>query len=147
MSHPAETSRTGSDSVASAPVGWREWASSRGAALGFDRAVSAESLALFRIAVGLHEGVRLTLAGIAELPSTRVVVPDDQFAARFTGASGVDLFPDTYEFDTDSFGNLPLYVSPLVDVGGVVTGYEALVNRFVPPGVVPPPTTGKGDRP
>lgn len=101
----------------------------------------------FRIAVGLHEGVRLTLAGIAELPSTRVVVPDDQFAARFTGASGVELFPDTYEFDTDSFGDLPLYVSPLVDVGGVVTGYEALVNRFVPPGVVPPPTTGKGGRP
>lgn len=101
----------------------------------------------FRITTGVHEGIRLTLAGIAELPSTRIVVPDDQFAARFVAPAGADLFPDTYEFATDAFGDLPLYVSPLVDVDGVVTGYEALVNRYVPPGVEVPPIASGEVRP
>jgi hypothetical protein len=87
----------------------------------------------FRIAEGVHRGVTLLIDSIVELPGVRVpVVPDDQFAARFT-APGAELASDMYWFASKSFGKLPLYISPLVDADGVTTGYEALVNRYVPP--------------
>ena len=85
-----------------------------------------------RIVGGAHDGVRLMIASIAELPNMTATVPDDQFAARFIAPSGVELASGMYWFTTRSFGKLPLYVSPLVDAAGRTTGYEALVNRYVP---------------
>lgn len=87
----------------------------------------------FRISDGAHAGVRLVVDGVAELPNMRAIdVPDDQFAARFVLDAGTALAAETYTFVTDSFGDLPLFVSPLVDADGTVQGYEALVNRHVP---------------
>jgi hypothetical protein len=87
----------------------------------------------FRIVGGAHEGVQLMIRSIAELPNMgAAVVPNDQFAARFAAAAGVELASDMYWFATKSFGKLPLYVAPLVDSNEQIVGYEALVNRYVP---------------
>ncbi len=87
----------------------------------------------FRIVGGAHDGVRLLISSIAELPNTRIVVQaEDQFAARFAAVSGVELASDMYWFATKSFGKMPLFISPLVSDSGLTVGYEALVNRYVP---------------
>lgn len=116
MSHPAETSRTGSDSVASAPVGWREWASSRGAALGFDRAVSAESLALFRIAVGL----------VMLLEAVSLFLPSESSGGR----SHLEVYyagrEVTFHLPYAGFGWLPLLPSPWMQGVGVLLGLGAV---------------------
>lgn len=114
----------------------------------FTRTTVTERLGeTFRIIEGVHDGVRMTLTSIAELPSTPLVQPDHQFAARFVAARGVDLAPDTYLFATGSFGRLPLYVSPLVEADGRLVGYEALVNRYVPPALRASLAESRGDRP
>jgi hypothetical protein len=88
----------------------------------------------FRIADGPFEGVKLIIGSVGELPGrVAAVVVDDQFAARFS-VPDVELAADMYWFATESFGKLPLYISPLVDADGRTVGYEALVNRHVPAG-------------
>lgn len=113
----------------------------------FTRTAVAERLGeTFRVVDGVHDGVRLTLDSIAELPSTPLAVADDQFAARFLAPAGADLASDTYVFATSSFGRIPLFVSPLVDPDGRIVGYEALVNRYVPPALEALLAEARGDR-
>jgi hypothetical protein len=91
----------------------------------------------FRIIEGVHAGTRLVLDAVVELPNIRqAVAPDDQFAARFVAGPTVELDAGTYLFATSSFGELPLFISALVNNDGTTVGYEALVNRHVPPGAV-----------
>jgi hypothetical protein len=91
----------------------------------------------FRIIDGVHAGTRLVLTSVVELPNGgQAIVPDDQFAARFVAGPTVELDAGTYLFATSSFGELPLFISALVNNDGTTVGYEALVNRHVPPGAV-----------
>jgi hypothetical protein len=99
----------------------------------------------FRVTDGVHAGTLLVLTAVAELPNIgEAVVPDDQFAARFAGGTDVELDADTYVFATSSFGDLPLFISALVDDDGTAVGYEALVNRYVPPGAAAAPVASGG---
>lgn len=87
----------------------------------------------FRVASGTAKGTVLELTEIVELPSFAVIGDrENQFIARFVARSGVALSQDTYEFATKSFGELPLFVSPVSDPGATSAVYEAIVNRFVP---------------
>jgi hypothetical protein len=99
----------------------------------------------FRIVDGAYDGVRIAVAAITDLPDTTPTIPDDQFMAQFTSTtSGAELPAGMYWFATGSFGRLPLFVTPMADGDGRVTGYQAVINRYVPANTPSPPTRRGG---
>lgn len=116
MSHPPERSENGSDSVAPASIGWRERVASWGAALGFDRAVSPESLALFRMAVGL----------VMLLEAISLFLPSESSGGR----SHLEVYyagrEVTFHLPYAGFGWLPLLPSPWIQGVGVLLGLGAV---------------------
>ena len=104
-------------------------------ALPFDRTSLVGKIGdRFRITSGAEQGATLVLDRIVELPST-VADLEQQFAVRFTGPVG--LTQDTFEFATDTFGRVPLFISPISEPGAVPALYEAIVNRHTPAGATP----------
>lgn len=104
-------------------------------ALPFDRtSIVGQTGDRFRVASGTDRGAVLVLDRVVELPAT-VADIGQQFAVRFTGPAG--LAQDTFEFATDSFGRLPLFISPITEPGVLPAMYEAIVNRHTPAGVTP----------
>jgi hypothetical protein len=100
----------------------------------FDRDVLTEHLGeVFR---AVDTGTTIVLDRIEPLPHT--VDQHLQFSAVFAARRGVELTADTHRFVSDTFGELPLFVSPIIGGGGV-TGYRAIVDRFVPADAPPPP--------
>lgn len=101
----------------------------------FDRgSLTAHLGEVFR---AVDTGTTIVLEQVEVLPHT--VSRELQFAAVFAARRGVELTADTHRFTSDTFGELPLFVSPIVDGTGRVTGYRAIVDRFVPAGAPPPP--------
>ena len=87
---------------------------------------------LFRVAGGPAEGAVVRIAEILELPFGTVGDIENQFLVRLVGVAGPELAQDTYDFATESFGKLPLFITPMSDPGAGVALYDAIVNRFVP---------------
>lgn len=87
----------------------------------------------FKVATGAAKGTVLELTEVLELPRFAEIGDiENQFIVRFVARSGTVLAQDTYEFTTKSFGDLPLFVTPVSDPGAATAVYEAIVNRFVP---------------
>jgi hypothetical protein len=86
----------------------------------------------FRVASGPAAGAVLRIAEIRALPYGSVGDIENQFLVRLAGVSGPELPQDTYEFATQSFGKLPLFITPMSDPGASAAFYDAIVNRFVP---------------
>jgi hypothetical protein len=96
----------------------------------------------FKVASGTAKGAVLELTEIVELPAFAEIGDiENQFIVRFVGPGAPMLAQDTYEFATKSFGDLPLFVTPVSDPGATNVVYEAIVNRYVPD------TTSQGGRP
>jgi len=99
----------------------------------FDRSlVAAEIGERFRVTSGTAKGVVLQVTEIRDLPFTVLIDAEQQFLVRFAGPADRLLAQETYEFATKSFGDLPLFVSPMTDPGAPTAFYEALVNRSIP---------------
>ena len=99
----------------------------------FDRSlVAAEVGERFRVTAGAAKGVVLQITEIRDLPYTLLLDAEQQFLVRFAGPADRLLAQDTYEFATKSFGDLPLFITPMTDPGAVTAFYEAIVNRSVP---------------
>ena len=86
----------------------------------------------FRVASGPAEGAVVKVAEILELPFGSVGDLENQFLVRLAGVSGPELAQNTYEFATQSFGRLPLFITPMSEPGAGVALYDAIINRFIP---------------
>jgi hypothetical protein len=107
----------------------------------FDRsAVVAGIGERFRVAAGEAKGVVLQITEIRDLPFTQLLDAEQQFLVRFAGPGDQPLGQGTYEFATRTFGDLPLFITPMTDPGATTAFYEAIVNRSFP-------TTRLGGRP
>lgn len=106
-----------------------------GARAPFERTALTEHLGeVFR---AVDTGTTMVLERIEALPVT--VDEQLQFSVVFTARSGVELTADTHRFVSDTFGELPLFVTPRREAGRTI-GYRAVVDRFVPAGAGAPPT-------
>jgi hypothetical protein len=106
-----------------------------GAAAPFERStVAAEIGERFRITAGTAKGVVLQVTEIRDLPFTQLLDAEQQFLVRFAGPGDRLLPQNTYHFATKSFGDLPLFVTPMTDSGAATAFYEAIVNRAFPEG-------------
>ena len=102
-----------------------------GSAEPFNRSPLSERIGeRFRVVAGAAEGAIVEIREIVELPVSRIADAENQFAVRFAGIRGSELVQGTYEFATDSFGRLPLFVTPLTVPGAAEPLYEAIVNRI-----------------
>ena len=102
----------------------------------FERGALAAHLGeVFR---AIDTGTTIVLERIEPLPNT--VDGALQFSVVFAARRGVDLTADTHRFVSDTFGELPLFVSPRIDDTGRTIGYRAIVDRFVPADAPPAPT-------
>lgn len=99
----------------------------------FDRSNVAAGIGeRFRVTVGAAKGVVLQISEIRDLPYTQLLDAEQQFLVRFSGPADRLLTQDTYEFATESFGHLPLFITPMTDPGATTAFYEAIVNRAIP---------------
>ncbi len=91
----------------------------------------------FRVAAGPAEGAVVRISEILELPFGAVADVENQFLLRLAGVAGPELAQDTYEFATESFGRVALFITPMSEPGAAVASYDAIINRFVPSGGTP----------
>lgn len=116
MSSPASGSRVASTAPLDANSGWKARWASWGQALRLDRAVSAESLAFFRIAVGL----------VMLLEAISLFLPSESSAGR----SHLDVYyagrEVTFNLPYTGFGWLPLLRPPWIQGVGVLLGLGAV---------------------
>lgn len=116
MSSSASGSRVASTAPLDANSGWNARWESWGRALRLDRAVSAESLAFFRIAVGL----------VMLLEAVSLFLPSESSGGR----SHLEVYyagrEVTFHLPYAGFGWLPLLPSPWIQGVGVVLGLGAI---------------------
>ena len=117
VGHPVSMTHVNTEgSDPAVPSGWRARWESRGRAWGLDRAVSPESLAFFRMAVGL----------VMLLEAVSLFLPSESSGGRshlevyYTGRGG------DFHLPYAGFGWLPLLPSPWIQGVGVLLGLGAL---------------------